>query len=80
MFFMICTGSYLHLPVTHREKRLREKGRGGSDYGYDIMGIGTNSTLPLSSPLGIGERFSQTISNLGHAALLRRCELPHMIG
>ncbi len=24
---------------------------------------------------GIGERFSQTISNLGHAALLRRCEL-----
>jgi hypothetical protein len=27
-----------------------------------------------SSPPGIGERFSQTISNLGHAA--RRCELP----
>jgi hypothetical protein len=28
-------------------------------------------------PTGIGERFSQTISNLGHAALLRRCcELP----
>ncbi len=25
---------------------------------------------------GIGERFSQTISNLWHAALLRRCELP----
>ncbi len=25
---------------------------------------------------GIGERLSQTISNLGHAALLRRCELP----
>ncbi len=27
-------------------------------------------------PTGIGERFSQTISNLGHAALLSRCELP----
>ncbi len=27
-------------------------------------------------PTGIGERFSQAISNLGHAALLRRCELP----
>ncbi len=27
-------------------------------------------------PTGIGEIFSQTISNLGHAALLRRCELP----
>ncbi len=26
-------------------------------------------------PTGIGERLSQTISNLGHAALLRRCEL-----
>jgi hypothetical protein len=24
---------------------------------------------------GIGERFIQTISNLGHAVLLRRCEL-----
>ncbi len=30
---------------------------------------------PLLST-GIGERFSQTISNLGHAALLRRWELP----
>jgi hypothetical protein len=27
-------------------------------------------------PTGIGERFRQTISNLGHAALLRWCELP----
>jgi hypothetical protein len=25
---------------------------------------------------GIGERYSLTISNLGHAALLRPCELP----
>ena len=31
---------------------------------------------PLLPHSGIGERFSQTISNLGHAALLRRCELP----
>jgi hypothetical protein len=27
-------------------------------------------------PTGIGEQFSQTISNLEHAALLRRCKLP----
>jgi hypothetical protein len=27
-------------------------------------------------PTGIGELFSQTLSNLGHAALLPRCELP----
>jgi hypothetical protein len=27
-------------------------------------------------PIGIGEQYSQTISNLGHAAVLRRCELP----
>jgi hypothetical protein len=37
-------------------------------------------TPPFSTRGGnagrIGERFSQTISNLGHAALLRRCELP----
>jgi hypothetical protein len=26
-------------------------------------------------PTGIGKRYSQTISNLGHGALLRRCEL-----
>ncbi len=25
---------------------------------------------------GIGERYSQITSNLGHAALLRRCDLP----
>jgi hypothetical protein len=27
-------------------------------------------------PTGIGDRYSQTISNLGNAALLRRCEVP----
>jgi hypothetical protein len=27
-------------------------------------------------PTGIGEGYSQTISNLGHATLLCRCELP----
>ncbi len=31
---------------------------------------------PPSSPTGIGERYSQTISNFEHAALLRPCELP----
>jgi hypothetical protein len=30
---------------------------------------------PLLPPAGTGERYSQTISNLGHAALLRRSEL-----
>jgi hypothetical protein len=36
---------------------------------------------PPPLPTGIGERFSQTISNLyvEHAALLRRCELPEVL-
>ncbi len=36
-----------------------------------------NEEITSLLPTGIGERFSPTISNLGHAALLRRCELPH---
>ncbi len=35
-----------------------------------------NEEITPLLPTGIGERFSQTISNLGHAALLRRC--PHI--
>ncbi len=35
-----------------------------------------NEEITPLFPTGIGERFSQTISNLGHAALLRRCKLP----
>ncbi len=35
-----------------------------------------NEEITHVLPTGIGGRFSQTISNLGHAALLRRCELP----
>ncbi len=35
-----------------------------------------NEEITPLLPTEIGERFSQTISNLGHAALLRRCELP----
>jgi hypothetical protein len=35
-----------------------------------------NEEIAPLLPTGIGERYSQTISNLGHAALLRRCELP----
>ncbi len=31
-----------------------------------------NEEITLLIPTGIGERYSQTISNLGHAALLRR--------
>jgi hypothetical protein len=36
-----------------------------------------NEEITPLLPTGIGERYSQTISNLGHAGLLhRRCELP----
>jgi hypothetical protein len=35
-----------------------------------------NAEITPLFPTGIGERFSQTMSYLGHAALLRRCELP----
>jgi hypothetical protein len=35
-----------------------------------------NAETPPLLPIVIGERYSQTISNLGHAALLRRFELP----
>jgi hypothetical protein len=34
------------------------------------------SKIPPLLPTRIGERYSQTISNLCHAALLRRCEFP----
>jgi hypothetical protein len=34
-----------------------------------------NDEITPLLPTGIGERFSQTISNLGHEVLLRRCEL-----
>ncbi len=33
-----------------------------------------NEEITPLLPTGIGERFSQTISDLGHAARLRRCE------
>jgi hypothetical protein len=35
-----------------------------------------NEEITPLLPTVIGERFSQTISNLGHAALLCQCELP----
>jgi hypothetical protein len=35
-----------------------------------------NDEITPLLPTGIGEQYSQTMSNLGHAALLRRCELP----
>jgi hypothetical protein len=34
-----------------------------------------NEEITPLLPTGIGERFSQPVSNLGNAALLRRCEL-----
>ncbi len=36
-----------------------------------------NEEIAPLLPTGIGERFSQTISNLGHAALLSRCDSPY---
>jgi hypothetical protein len=35
-----------------------------------------NEEITPLFPTGIGEEYSQTISNLEHAELLRRCELP----
>jgi hypothetical protein len=35
-----------------------------------------NEEITPLLPHWIAERFSQTVSNLGHAALLHRCELP----
>jgi hypothetical protein len=35
-----------------------------------------NEEITPILPTGIGDRYSQTISNLGHAAQLRRWELP----
>ncbi len=37
--------------------------------------IHLNEEITPLLPAGIGERFSQNKYNLGHAALLRRCEL-----
>ncbi len=54
-------GADTHPPSTTR-------GKAGRNHLYEDI-------TPLL-PTGIGERYSQTISNLGHAALLRRCELP----
>jgi hypothetical protein len=44
-----------------------------------VAPLHTTSPVPEITPLlhtGIGERYSQTISNLGHAALLLRYEPP----
>jgi hypothetical protein len=52
---------------------------------YHSHRVPTSPPLPLREgrqveitppPSGISEQYSQTISNLGHAALLRRCDLP----
>jgi hypothetical protein len=36
-----------------------------------------NEEITPFLPTGIGEWYSKTISNLGHAALLRQCDLPY---
>ncbi len=40
------------------------------------QGADLNEEIIPVLPTGIGERFNQTMSNLGHAAVLRRRELP----
>jgi hypothetical protein len=44
------------------------------DLSFRAASLGNEEITPLLPP-GIGERYSKTISNLGHAALLRRCGL-----
>ncbi len=38
-----------------------------------------NKEITPSSPLGFARDVAKIISNLGHAALLRRCELPLLV-
>jgi hypothetical protein len=47
-----------------------------SPQGADPHPLSLREEITPHLPTGIGEGFSQTISILGHAALLRRCELP----
>ncbi len=60
----------------YRSKSLAvERGGGGQNNTSPLTTTRRRPPPPHSSPLGVGEKFSQTISNLGHAALLRRYEL-----
>jgi hypothetical protein len=59
--------SYSHRVPTPAPLPLREGRQGRNHLNEEII------PLLLS---GIGEQYSQTISNLEHAALSRRCELP----
>jgi hypothetical protein len=77
--------SQLHTLYFHEEKFWRRDGWWTPDSLYDRTGKRnhvlkirlsvTGCRPPPPSSTGIGERCSQTISKLGHAALLRRCEL-----
>ncbi len=63
-------------PTRYRYKREREKILLRSQ-GRQAKVIWKSKKTLLPTGTGIGERYSQTISNLGHVALLRRCKLPH---
>ncbi len=75
----------------HVIQRPQNKRGEGGQYGVQLQGADSlpppprvaktgknhlNEEITPLLPTGIGERFSQTISTLGHAALLRRCEPP----
>jgi hypothetical protein len=57
-------GKYTGCPPTPLPLRVAKAGR-----------THLNEELTPLLPIGRGERYGQTISNLGHAALLCRCEL-----
>ncbi len=74
---------HINLPHLKKEKRKYDLHSQGADplplplrvakAGRNHLNEEISQITPLL-PTGIGERYSQTISNLEHAALLRRCE------
>jgi hypothetical protein len=60
--------SVYRVPTPPPPSKLRSEGKAGRKH--------LKKEITPLLPTEIGERFSQTISNLGHAALLRRSELP----
>jgi hypothetical protein len=61
------------------QRRIKSQGADPPPFLLRVATAGKNYLKEEITPLlltRIGERCSQTISNLGHAVLLRRCELP----
>ncbi len=63
------------LPYLHVHNRVNNIGRRASYPCLHSSGCRNEEITPLLHT-GIGERYSKALSNLGHAAPLRRCELP----